>query len=185
MFRCNIMSLEHAVRDPRAQIAGGIILVDMAGLRFAHAKYLSPHLAKRSAEVIQDSFPMRFKAFHILHEPFYFDAILALIKPFMTEKMRKRVNDLIPNRLIFNIFNSHIQTHTLLSFQFLKIHTHGNDLKSLHKHIPVDILPREYGGLQGPFDNTKWREQILGDEQYFIRLETYNSSHNINQINLK
>lgn len=100
VFRTNICSLEHAVRDPRAQIAGSVILLDMAGLRFAHAKYLSPHLAKRSAEVIQDSFPMRFKAFHILHEPFYFDAILALIKPFMTEKMRKRVSDFSSNRMI-------------------------------------------------------------------------------------
>lgn len=92
VFRSNIMSLEQAIRDPRAQIAGSVILIDMAGLKFAHAKFLSPHLAKRSAEVVQDSFPMRFKAFHILHEPFYFDAILALIKPFMTDKMRKRVN---------------------------------------------------------------------------------------------
>lgn len=92
VFRTNIMCLEQAVRDPRAQIAGAVILIDMAGLKFAHAKFLSPHLAKRSAEVIQDSFPMRFKAFHILHEPFYFDAILQLIKPFMTTKMRQRVN---------------------------------------------------------------------------------------------
>lgn len=86
------MALENAIRDPRAQIGGLVVLLDMAGLRFAHAKFLSPHLAKRSAEVIQDSFPMRFKAFHILHEPFYFDAILALIKPFMTEKIRNRVS---------------------------------------------------------------------------------------------
>lgn len=95
------MAMEQAVRDPRVQIAGAVILLDMAGLRFAHAKYLSPHLAKRSAEVIQDSFPMRFKAFHILHEPFYFDAILALIKPFMTEKMRKRVSEYFEIELIF------------------------------------------------------------------------------------
>lgn len=92
VFRSNIIALENAIRDPRAQIGGLVVLLDMAGLKFAHAKFLSPHLARRSAEVIQDSFPMRFKAFHILHEPFYFDAILALIKPFMTEKIRNRVS---------------------------------------------------------------------------------------------
>lgn len=92
VFRSNIMALENAIRDPRTQIGGLVVLLDMAGVRFAHAKFLSPHLAKRSAEVIQDSFPMRFKAFHILHEPFYFDAVLALIKPFMSEKIRNRVN---------------------------------------------------------------------------------------------
>lgn len=92
MFRSNITALENAIRDPRTQIGGVVVLLDMAGLKFAHAKFLSPSLAKRSAEVIQDSFPMRFKAFHILHEPFYFDAILALIKPFMSDKIRDRVS---------------------------------------------------------------------------------------------
>lgn len=107
VFRSNIMALENAIRDPRAQIGGLVVLLDMAGLRFAHAKFLSPHLAKRSADVIQDSFPMRFKAFHILHEPFYFDAILALIKPFMTEKIRNRVSLLHLTAFIFyfNILN--------------------------------------------------------------------------------
>lgn len=87
------MALENAIRDPRTQIGGLVVLLDMSGVRFAHAKFLSPNLSKRSAEVIQDSFPMRFKAFHILHEPFYFDAVLALIKPFMSEKIRNRVSD--------------------------------------------------------------------------------------------
>lgn len=92
VFRSNIMALENAIRDPCSQIGGLSVVLDMAGVKFAHAKFLSPHLAKRSAEVIQDAFPMRFKAFHILHEPFYFDAILALIKPFMSEKLRNRVS---------------------------------------------------------------------------------------------
>lgn len=34
-------------------------------------------------------------------------------------------------------------------------------------------MPSEYGGHLGAFDNTKWREQIIRDENYFIRLETY------------
>lgn len=92
VFRTNIMALENAIRDPRTQVGGIVLLIDMTGLKVAHAKYLSPHLAKKSADVLQDAFPMRFKAFHILHEPFYFDAILALVKPFVTEKIRNRVS---------------------------------------------------------------------------------------------
>lgn len=83
----------------------------MAGLSFAHARYLSPHLAKRTVEVVQEAFPMRFKAFHVLHEPFYMDAILSVLKPFLKDKIRRR------------------------------IHLHGNDLNSLYKHIPRDCLP--------------------------------------------
>lgn len=111
VFRSNIMSLENAIRDPCSQIGGLVVLLDMSGLRFAHAKFLSPHLAKRSAEVIQDAFPMRFKAFHILNEPFYFDAVLALIKPFMTDKIRNRVN-------ILTLIESYSILKKLKSFSF-------------------------------------------------------------------
>lgn len=91
MFRSNVLALEHAIRDPRTQIGGLVVLLDMAGISISHAKFLSPHLAKRTVEVVQETFPMRFKAFHILHEPFYFDAILAILRPFIKEKLRRRV----------------------------------------------------------------------------------------------
>lgn len=84
--------MENAIRDPYNQIGGLVVLLDMAGIGFAHAKFLSPHLAKRTVEVVQEAFPMRFKAFHILHEPFYFDAILAILRPFLKEKIRRRVS---------------------------------------------------------------------------------------------
>lgn len=83
--------MEHAIRDPCTQIGGLVVLLDMSGLNFTHAKFMSPHLAKRTVEVIQEAFPMRFKAFHILHEPFYFDAILAILRPFLKEKIKNRV----------------------------------------------------------------------------------------------
>lgn len=56
---------------------------------------------------------------------------------------------------------------------YCQILTHGNDPTSLHRHIPKDILPVEYGGTQSTFDNTKWREQIIADEEYFDQLESY------------
>lgn len=65
-----------------------------------------------------------------------------------------------------------------MSFLCFQIITHGNDLASLHRHIPKDILPVEYGGTQPTFDNTKWREQIIRDEQYFNRLESYSYDTN-------
>ena len=51
----------------------------------------------------------------------------------------------------------------------------------MHRHIPKEILPSEYGGTQGAsFDNTKWREQLFNDQEYFTRLETY--SHDPKQL---
>lgn len=43
----------------------------------------------------------------------------------------------------------------------------------MHRHIPREALPAEYGGFQPPFNNTQWRQQIIRDEQYFTRLESY------------
>lgn len=92
VFRSNVLALEEAIRSPETQIGGLSVLLDMAGLGFAHARYLSPHLAKKTVEVVQEVFPLRFKAFHVLHEPFYFDAILAVLKPFLKDKIRRRVS---------------------------------------------------------------------------------------------
>lgn len=63
--------------------------------------------------------------------------------------------------------------------------THGNDLSSLHRHIPKEILPVEYGGLQPAFNNTKWREQIIRNENYFVRLESYNYRASVTNVSRK
>lgn len=160
VFRSNILALENAVRDPRTQIGGLTIVVDMDGVSFAHAKFLSPHLAKRTVEVVQECFPLRFKAFHILYQPFYFDAVLAILRPFLKEKIRSRVRTSACQSVVINAY----------PFQII---THGNKLSSLHRYIPKSVLPSDYGGEQGPFDNSKWRDQIIRDEHYFLRLETY------------
>lgn len=98
VFRSNVLALEDAIRDPEVQIGGLVVLLDMAGLGFSHARYLSPHLAKRTVEVVQEGFPMRFKAFHVLHEPFYMDAILSVLKPFLKDKIRRRVKSMKATR---------------------------------------------------------------------------------------
>lgn len=46
-------------------------------------------------------------------------------------------------------------------------------MKSLHCHIPRESLPREYGGTLGPFDNSKWKKEILNDHEYFKELEKF------------
>lgn len=42
----------------------------------------------------------------------------------------------------------------------------------------------EYGGTQPPFDNTIWRQRILNNEEYFIKLESYNDERAINNNNI-
>ncbi|XP_039279354.1 alpha-tocopherol transfer protein isoform X2 [Nilaparvata lugens] len=117
VFCTNVMALEMAVREPETQVAGITAIVDMNGFGLhQHAKFLSPYYAKRTVDVVQETFPLRFKGFHVVNQPFYFDAIYSVLKPFLKEKIRKR------------------------------IYLHGKDLKSLHNHVNKSILPLEFGG---------------------------------------
>ncbi|KAF2884160.1 hypothetical protein ILUMI_22019 [Ignelater luminosus] len=143
IFRTNILALEQIVREPETQIAGIVVVLDMAGLSLHHARFFTPYYAKRTVEVVQETFPLRFKGFHVVNEPFYFDAIMAVLKPFLKDKIRKR------------------------------IYLHGSNLSSLHAFVRPDILPMEYGGSAGLFDNRPWHLQLLSEEKYFKKLEEY------------
>ncbi|XP_021922038.1 clavesin-2-like isoform X1 [Zootermopsis nevadensis] len=143
IFRTNLLALEHIVQEPETQIAGLAVIVDMNGFGFQHAKFLSPYYARRTVDVIQETFPLRFKGFHVINQPFYFDAVFAVLKPFLKEKIRRR------------------------------IYLHGRDLISLHAFISPEILPAEYGGRKPSFDNKGWRLSLLANEDKFVELETY------------
>lgn len=85
--------METAIRDYRVQIGGIIVVLDLAGVKLAHLKYLTPHLARKTVEVVQEAFPLRFKEFHVLNEPFYFNIVLTMLKPLIKkEKLRHRVS---------------------------------------------------------------------------------------------
>ncbi|XP_054284632.1 alpha-tocopherol transfer protein-like isoform X1 [Macrosteles quadrilineatus] len=148
VFSTNVLALEHVVREPETQVGGITVIVDMTGFGLQqHAKFLSPYYARRTVEVIQETFPLRFKGFHVINQPFYFDAVFAVLRPFLKEKIRQR------------------------------IYLHGKDLSSLHSYVDQAILPVEYGGLQSEFDNTRWRQQLLELEQEFMELETFGYKH--------
>ncbi|CAG9835150.1 unnamed protein product [Diabrotica balteata] len=143
VFRTNVLALEHVVREAETQVAGIVVILDMAGLSLQHAKFFTPYYAKKMVELVQETFPLRFKGFHIVNEPFYFDAIVAVLKPFLKDKIRKRII------------------------------LHGSDLSSLQAFIASEILPSEFGGKSGNFDNRAWYMQLLADEEYFKNIRTF------------
>ncbi len=44
---------------------------------------------------------------------------------------------------------------------------HGSDFESLKCYIPPSILPKEWGGEAGPYDNTAWKEEFLSIDHEF------------------
>ncbi|KAK3887464.1 hypothetical protein Pcinc_008433 [Petrolisthes cinctipes] len=137
VFRSQVLILEHVVRVPVTQLRGVAAVVDCAGLSMTHAYYLTPTHIRRMISVIQEVFPLRFKALHFVNEPSIFDWVFSLIKPFLSETIKGR------------------------------LHFHGEDLSSLHQHVPPQHLPQELGGEAGPMDNSTLVQNLRKHEDYF------------------
>ena len=53
-----------------------------------------------------------------------------------------------------------------------------NSLDELHKHVRSDILPNEFGGQGGPFNNTEVHEAIIKHERYFKEVREMADKYN-------
>ncbi|XP_058795506.1 alpha-tocopherol transfer protein-like [Phymastichus coffea] len=116
MFRGVILFLEAAMAEPISQVAGVRVLIDMDGLTLTHVTYFTPSFAAAVVDFVQRCLPCRLKGVHIINQPFIFNMVFAFFKPFLQEKLRKR------------------------------IHFHGTDRNSLKKFIDAACLPERYGG---------------------------------------
>lgn len=103
--------------DREENLSNGLVLVvDWSELSVRAAAALSPRLLRDMVEGLQDCFPARFKAVHMLNQPWWLEPPLLVLKRFLSERSRAR------------------------------LHTHGNNLATLHEHLPTDILPAQLGG---------------------------------------
>nr|XP_033789326.1 alpha-tocopherol transfer protein isoform X3 [Geotrypetes seraphini] len=96
-------------------------------------------------EVFRDSFPLKVRGVHLINEPLLFHSVFALIKLFLTEKIKER------------------------------IHMHGtNYLHSLHQHFQKSILPQEYGGTGSSMAELceEWTDFVMKSENYLLSLSS-------------
>lgn len=143
VFRANVICMEKQIEDPLTQINGIVAILDMKYLGFHHIRHFSPNHAFKIVSLVQDAFPARFKAVHIVNEPALFDMVLTIVKPLIGEKIKKR------------------------------IYTHGSNMKSLHKYLFPSILPEEYGGELGPFNNNDYINKLATSEDIFVQNQMY------------
>ncbi|XP_076671505.1 alpha-tocopherol transfer protein-like isoform X1 [Andrena cerasifolii] len=116
IFRAVMLSLDAAMSEPKTQIAGVHVVLNMDGLSLTQVTHFTPSFAASVTEWVQRCLPCRLKGIHIINQPFIFNMVFALFKPFLLEKTRKR------------------------------IHFHGTDRKSLSSHLDTKCLPTEFGG---------------------------------------
>ncbi|XP_029035446.1 alpha-tocopherol transfer protein-like isoform X1 [Osmia bicornis bicornis] len=116
LFRASMLSLDAAIAEPKTQIAGVHVLLNMDGLSLSQVTYFTPSFAANVAEWVQKCLPSRLKGIHIVNQPFIFNMVFAIFKPFLMEKTRNR------------------------------IHFHGTNWSSLTSIIGTKNLPKELGG---------------------------------------
>ncbi|XP_020283875.1 clavesin-2-like [Pseudomyrmex gracilis] len=129
--RAIFLVLEILIQDPRNQQAGFVAVVDWSGFSLRQGSALGAAALRNLIAALRGRFPARFKAIHFLSAPLYVQATLALVKPFLDEKTRN------------------------------KIYLHGNNLSTLHEHLPTDILPAELGGTGPAFNPGLWAEPVI------------------------
>ncbi|MBN3287814.1 TTPA protein, partial [Polyodon spathula] len=143
VFRVSLITSELIVQETETQRNGLKAIFDLQGWRFSHALQITPSLAKKMSAVLTDSFPLKVRGIHLINEPIFFHAAFAVIKPFLSEKIKER------------------------------IHLHGSIYEqTLCQHFPANILPPEYGG-QGPTVEEQcqeWMEFILQSEDQLHKL---------------
>nr|CAD7456864.1 unnamed protein product [Timema tahoe] len=141
VFKGCVLFVEAAMVEPESQICGAVVVFDMDGLSLQQVWQFTPPFAKRIVDWLQDSIPLRIKGIHIINQPYIFNMVFQLFKPFLREKLRSRI-----------IF-------------------HGTDRDSLHNHLSPKCLPECYGGtleiarITGP----QWLQLlILLDKEYEV-----------------
>ncbi|EZA59217.1 hypothetical protein DMN91_007783 [Ooceraea biroi] len=144
-FRSLLFLLFVAMTEYKTQISGVQIILDMEGLTLNHITYITPTFAKMLVEFIQRCVPLRVKSIHIINQSFLFNMAFAIFKPFLEEKLRKR------------------------------IFFHGRNREPLMAHIDKKALFKMYGGeLDEPeelFGTNLWQLMCQYDVLFKALLE--------------
>jgi len=130
VFSAMILFLELLAREQETQVSGIAALVDMSGLGWSHWKQLSLDYIGCMVATVQGAFPIRFREIHVVNEYGVFHAVYALVRPFLTEKIRNRLQ------------------------------LHGCCHQNLQMNLGKPVLPSEYGGEQGMVSECADEEEL-------------------------
>lgn len=143
ILRLTLIILELGAMEPISQVSGGIGIFDLSGLTLNHVRYLTPSIAQKIIALIVTSSPLRTAAIHIVNQSWIFGAIIKVFTPFLNARMKE------------------------------KLFVHGSDMKSLHKHIGPNYLPKRYDGVleNSHFPLNLWADSLRTNDKVKWELE--------------
>ena len=123
-FRALMLLLDRLIEDEETQVCGVMVINNLNDTSFLTVmKVARSEQMQRGLlfELLQDAFPLRFKGIHLVNQPWYISMVLAIVRPFMKQKLRDR------------------------------LFIHGVDYGSLQEHVAPASLPMELGGELPPY----------------------------------
>lgn len=92
IYRALLVSLEYLIRDVNTQYNGFVFIVDWTNFTARQTMNISPRLLHIMLQGLQDCFPAKIKAVHFINQPWYIDGLMSIVKPFLKEKTKNKVN---------------------------------------------------------------------------------------------
>ncbi|XP_073830645.1 alpha-tocopherol transfer protein-like [Musca autumnalis] len=126
--------------DMSSLSSGEIHIVDIANYTLRHIANMSLMVMRAYMNFLQEAYPVRLKAMHIINCPTHVNRMVTITKPFIREE-------------VFNM-----------------THFHTKGLDTLYEHVPRDMLPVDYGGKAGSLADitADWWKIVHSKKSYLM-----------------